>query len=69
MREIKMQVDDKYMNLTDNGVDYKNKDGVITMPDNVAEKFIKANVPGLKVYNKTFGFRISEERWNKIFSK
>lgn len=70
MKEVQLSVDDKNMHLTHNGVDYKNKDGVITVPEHVAKEFMKADVPGLHKYSKIYGFaHISDERWNAIFGK
>jgi hypothetical protein len=70
MKEVQVSVDDKNMNLTYGGVDYRNNDGVITMPEHVAEKFLKADVPGLHRYNRTWGFsHISDEDWKRAFAR
>lgn len=70
MKEVQVSVDDKNMNFTYGGVDYRNNDGVITMPENVAQKFLKADVPGVHKYSRVYGFsHISDETWERIFGK
>lgn len=71
MREVQLSVDDKNMNLTHKGVDYRNDDnGVITMPENVANEFVKADVPGIHKHGRMYGFsHISNEKWESIFGK
>lgn len=68
MREVQLSVDDNNMNLTHAGVDYRNENGVITMPENVADQFVKADVPGLHKHGRMYSFsNVSDERWARIF--
>jgi hypothetical protein len=70
MREVQISVDDQSMNLTHKGVDYRNDNGVITMPENVANEFTKADVPGIHKHGRLYGFsHISDDKWERIFGK
>lgn len=64
MKEVQVSVDDKNMNFTHGGVDYRNDDGVVTMPENVANQFIKADVPGVRKHSKLYSLG---DHWDRIF--
>jgi hypothetical protein len=47
---------DKHMNIQGaDGTAYRNRDGVITLPQAEAAKAVAAGVPGVKPYRKTWG--------------
>lgn len=53
---MQLEMPDKMANLeTPDGRKYRQKDGVVELPDQDAQAFLQAGIPGVRVYRKVWG--------------
>lgn len=55
---VKVEADDKHMNFEQDGRRYRTDDHVAEMPAHVADKLIKADIPGVRRHSKSWSMGI-----------
>lgn len=62
---VRVESDDKHMNFEQDGKQYRTKDHVAEMPYDVARKFVKADVPGVRISRKSWAMGIDLKAMRK----